>query len=184
LRNCGIAPWSWSAAECGVAPDFAVSQGAAEFFQRNSLVTSCTVGFPKERTRGAAMMALVGPPDVPQALIDDIVARQYDIIFVAATVAHRMLTSLPFTPPRGKLTSRQREVLEWVAEGKTSADIATIMGLSPPTVEKHLRLARETLGVETTAHALIKAAFLNQVFIAHDTVGFDSTALPASAEKP
>mgnify|MGYP003382976736 CR=1 FL=1 len=46
-----------------------------------------------------------------------------------------------------------------------AADIALIMGIAPPTVEKHLRLARETLGVETTAHALIKAAFLNQVFV-------------------
>lgn len=52
-----------------------------------------------------------------------------------------------------------------MAEGKTSADIAVIMGITTPTVEKHLRLARETLGVETTPHALIKATFLNQMFV-------------------
>lgn len=164
LQNCGIAPWSWTAEKCGVDADFPVSSAAVDFFTRNGLLCGCTVGFPKERTRGAAMMALVGVPG-SQSEIDDLIDRLRDVVFVASTVAHRMFTSLPFNPPRGKLTKRQREVLEWVGEGKTSADIATIMGLSAPTVEKHLRLARETLGVETTAHALIKAAFLNQVFV-------------------
>jgi len=32
-------------------------------------------------------------------------------------------------------------------------------------VEKHLRLARENLNVETTAQAVLKAAFLNQMFV-------------------
>ena len=43
------------------------------------------------------------------------------------------------------------------------------MGLTPATVEKHLRLARETMGVETTAQAVLKAAFQNQMF----TIGLD-----------
>ena len=101
-----------------------------------------------------------------QETVDSWLDTYRDVIFVAATIAHRSLTTLPYPAARGSLTSRQREVLEWVAEGKTAADIATIMGISAPTVDKHLRLARETLGVDTTAHALIKAAFLNQVFTA------------------
>jgi LuxR family transcriptional regulator len=44
-------------------------------------------------------------------------------------------------------------------------DIATIMGLTPATVEKHLRLAREALNVDTTAQAVLKAALQNQMFI-------------------
>ena len=39
-----------------------------------------------------------------------------------------------------------------------------LMGLTPATVEKHLRLAREALDVETTAQAVLKAAFYNQMF--------------------
>ncbi|PVH28878.1 hypothetical protein DDE20_11030 [Pararhodobacter oceanensis] len=110
-------------------------------------------------------MALVGPPDKTQEDIDALLAVAREVVFVAAASAHRCLSALPYPTPRGHLTLRQREVLEWVAEGKTSADIATIMGISAPTVDKHLRLARDTLGVDTTAQALIKAAFLNQVFL-------------------
>jgi LuxR family transcriptional regulator len=39
------------------------------------------------------------------------------------------------------------------------------MDLTPATVEKHLRLARESLDVETTAQAVLKASFQNQIFL-------------------
>ena len=39
------------------------------------------------------------------------------------------------------------------------------MGLTSATVEKHLRLAREALAVETTAQAVLKAALHNQMFV-------------------
>ncbi|MFV0358632.1 MAG: LuxR family transcriptional regulator, partial [Tropicimonas sp.] len=40
--------------------------------------------------------------------------------------------------------------------------------LTPATIEKHLRLAREALDVMTTAQAVLKASFLNQIFIVED----------------
>ena len=55
--------------------------------------------------------------------------------------------------------------MEWVGDGKTMADIAEIMGLTQATIEKHLRLAREALNVETTAQAVLKASFQNQIFV-------------------
>jgi LuxR family transcriptional regulator len=39
------------------------------------------------------------------------------------------------------------------------------MGLTPTTVEKHLRLARDVLEVDTTAQAVLKAAYQNQIFV-------------------
>jgi len=63
------------------------------------------------------------------------------------------------------LTKRQREVLQWVGDGKTTQDIAILLDLTSATIEKHLRLAREALDVETTAQAVLKAAFLNQMFV-------------------
>ncbi|MBT2337132.1 LuxR family transcriptional regulator [Variovorax paradoxus] len=39
------------------------------------------------------------------------------------------------------LTSRQVEVLRWTADGKTSEEIATILGISKPTVNFHIRNA-------------------------------------------
>ena len=74
---------------------------------------------------------------------------------------HLRIASLPQTYLRRPLTSRQREALGWSAEGKTMQHVATIMELSVATVEKHLRMARETLGAQTTAHAVQKAMSMN-----------------------
>lgn len=54
------------------------------------------------------------------------------------------------------LSPREAEVLAWVAEGKTSGEIAIILALSRRTVEKHLERVFAKLGVETrTAAAAI-----------------------------
>lgn len=67
------------------------------------------------------------------------------------------------------LTPRQREVLEWRSVGKTVAETATIIGVTPATVEKHLRLAREALGTETTAQAILKAHVAQELFLDDDS---------------
>jgi LuxR family transcriptional regulator len=81
---------------------------------------------------------------------------------VFAQVAHLKLASLPVSVAQQRLTKRQREALEWISEGKTTQDVATIMGLTTATVEKHLRKAREALQVETTAQAVMKASLQRQ----------------------
>jgi len=55
------------------------------------------------------------------------------------------------------LTPREREVLDWVAAGKTSRDIAAILGASPRTIEKHLERIYDKLGVETRTAAAMRA---------------------------
>jgi DNA-binding NarL/FixJ family response regulator len=54
---------------------------------------------------------------------------------------------------RFQLTSREMEVLYWVACGKTNRDIGDILGLSPRTVNKHLEHVYVKLGVETRTAA-------------------------------
>ena len=51
------------------------------------------------------------------------------------------------------LTPREREILHWVSEGKRDADIACILKLSVRTVEQHVRICLQKLGVETRAAA-------------------------------
>lgn len=58
------------------------------------------------------------------------------------------------------LTPREREVLQWVAAGKSNRDIAEILGASPRTVEKHLEHVFDKLGVETRTAAAMRAAAL------------------------
>jgi DNA-binding NarL/FixJ family response regulator len=55
------------------------------------------------------------------------------------------------------LTPRVAEVLLWVAQGKTNADIGTILGISESTVKKHLLEIFQHLGVETRSAATLRA---------------------------
>ena len=49
------------------------------------------------------------------------------------------------------LTSRQREVLQLVAEGKTTKEISALLHISPKTVEFHRNSLMDELGMRTTA---------------------------------
>lgn len=51
------------------------------------------------------------------------------------------------------LTGREAEVLLWVSQGKTNVEVATILGLSSRTVQKHLEHIFKKLGVETRVAA-------------------------------
>lgn len=51
------------------------------------------------------------------------------------------------------LTLREAEVLIWVARGKTSGEIAVILGAKPATVSKHLDHIYQKLGVENRTAA-------------------------------
>jgi two-component system, NarL family, response regulator NreC len=51
----------------------------------------------------------------------------------------------------GVLTSREREVLQWVVDGLTSAEIGERLNISPRTVEKHRANMMQKLGVRNQA---------------------------------
>jgi DNA-binding NarL/FixJ family response regulator len=56
-----------------------------------------------------------------------------------------------------KLTPREAEVLLWVAQGKTNAEIASILGNSEPTVKQHVGVVFQKLGVEGRNAATLRA---------------------------
>jgi DNA-binding CsgD family transcriptional regulator len=75
------------------------------------------------------------------ALLQPAIQRAY------ATMRQRRLLA--------SLSTREAEVLSWVAEAKTNKEIALILGISPRTVQKHLESIFSKIGVETrTAAAL------------------------------
>ena len=55
------------------------------------------------------------------------------------------------------LTARERDVLHWLAAGKTDREIAAILGVSVRTVQKHLERIYPKLGVETRTAAVMRA---------------------------
>ena len=62
----------------------------------------------------------------------------------------------PDASPPG-LTPREAEVMHWLARGKTDADIAALLSISPRTVQKHLEHVYVKLGVETRTAAVMRA---------------------------
>jgi DNA-binding CsgD family transcriptional regulator len=74
---------------------------------------------------------------------------------IAARLAGVARTGL--LPKLAKLNDREVEVLTWVARGKTSSEIAQIVGLTKRTVDFHIDNARSKLGAATRTEAVIKA---------------------------
>jgi DNA-binding CsgD family transcriptional regulator len=54
------------------------------------------------------------------------------------------------------LTAREREILTWVARGKTNPEIAGILWVAPSTVRKHLENVYAKLGVSTRTAAVTR----------------------------
>jgi two-component system, NarL family, response regulator NreC len=66
------------------------------------------------------------------------------------------------TNPLDLLTSREREVLQWIAEGKTNKEIANALNLSVYTVEAHRGRVMEKLNLHSTGE-LVRFAVRNGV---------------------
>lgn len=64
---------------------------------------------------------------------------------------------LPHFRPLPQFSARKNAVLQWMVEGKRNAEIATILRLSPRTVEKHVADILGALKVETRAAAILAA---------------------------
>ncbi|SPE20752.1 Regulatory protein, LuxR [Burkholderiales bacterium] len=97
----------------------------------------------KGRTRGA----------------DDYVHKPIDFDVLATIINARLVrvARMEVWPRTIELSEREIEVLTWSARGKTSDEIATILGLSKRTVDFHMDNARAKLGVATRTQAVVKA---------------------------
>ncbi|MDR5652912.1 helix-turn-helix transcriptional regulator [Ruixingdingia sedimenti] len=166
MQNTGAQSWRWSAEQRAAGLLSSDEIAAMDQARAIGLTAGYTVSFPDLVPRGKGAMALTARAGLDQDAVDAVWAEKGEEIHTICTVTHLRITHLPFAIQRRPLSPRQRETLEWVAEGKTTQDIAQIMQISPAMVEKHLRLAREALDVETTAHAVAKAAMMNHIFAA------------------
>ncbi len=58
------------------------------------------------------------------------------------------------------LSQRELDVIAWSADGKTSGEMATLLGVSENTVNFHFKNAKEKLGSSSKAGSVVKAALL------------------------
>jgi DNA-binding NarL/FixJ family response regulator len=91
---------------------------------------------------------------------DDYVTKPIDFDLLDTIVAARLagVARNELWTTRVELNDREVETLTWAARGKTSAEIAQILGLSKRTVDFHIDNARTKLGAATRVEAAIKAA--------------------------
>ena len=163
-HNEGACTWTW-VREAMLAGQ--LSPEEAEPVRQNAamgIVAGITISFPETSTRAKGAMGLIADPGLDHLAVDRIFAEKRDELLSVAQMMHLKLMQLPIASRRRALTARQREALEWVADGKTSVDVAMLMGVSAAMVEKHLRLARDALSVDTTAQAVAKASLMNLIF--------------------
>lgn len=165
-ENVGASSWRLLQSKIASGQGSEVARKLFELNQKFGVIAGYTVSFRDLSVRSKGAIGLCVKEGLTQDDADAIWEKHGREIVAINNMTHVRIGSLPFATPRRALTPRQREALEWVGDGKTMQDIATIMGLTPATVEKHLRLAREALEVETTAQAVLKASFQNQIFVA------------------
>lgn len=164
VNNSGSCTWKWvqeAYASGKLTPD---EKAAVEYNAALGVVAGISVSFPESSTRSKGALGLVADPGIGTDQVEAIWEAHRDDILAVAHVMHLKIIMLPQPAAKRSLTDRQREALEWVADGKTTQDVALLMQVSPAMVEKHLRLAREALSVETTTQAVAKASLLNLIF--------------------
>lgn len=183
MQHTGWCTWRW-VEEALVAGTLPADEAAA--MQQNAglgIRAGVTVSFPAQGPREKGALGLVADPGLDHDAVDAIWARDGTALLAVAHMMHLRLCQLPHSVRRRTLSPRQREALQWVAEGKTTQDAALLMGVTPTMVEKHLKLARVALDVETTAQAVAKATLLRMIFAAEAPEPGQPTA-PDSAAQP
>jgi DNA-binding NarL/FixJ family response regulator len=108
----------------------------------------------------AAFEAGVSGYVLKQSAATELVTALHDVNsggrYVSSLIQQRLGTEIPAflrLPKKlsADLTSRQREVLQLVAEGRVRKEIAQILGVSVKTVEFHKQKITEKLGIHTDA---------------------------------
>jgi DNA-binding response OmpR family regulator len=90
---------------------------------------------------------------------DDYVTKPIDFDVLETIITARLagVARTGLWPKLPGLSDREVEVLTWVARGKTSAEIAQIIGLTKRTIDFHIDNARNKLGAATRTEAVSKA---------------------------
>jgi DNA-binding NarL/FixJ family response regulator len=95
----------------------------------------------------------------PAELVTAIQAALKDQTYVTPALAGEVFQSLrdgprKVTDPVAKLTPRQREIIQLLAEGRSAKEIADTLAISPRTVEYHKYQMMESLGLHTNAELI------------------------------
>lgn len=152
-------PFTWSEARSG-SPDTRVARQLASEARSSGLKDG--FGFPLGDPASIQSVVSLGSdqlvdlPPLARILLEESCRRaQFRAVELHDKVAKR------FTA----LTAREREVLRWIANGKSFADTAQILSISPRSVETHVMHARVKLNAQNVAHAVGKAVKAREIIL-------------------
>ncbi len=130
LENEGACSWNIlpHLAENGMMSE--KEKKVIEFNRKHGVVSGYSVSFKSISPRSKGAIALTARSELSQERVDATWERYGDEILVINNVAHLKIMTLPYSGPTRQLTKRQREALQWVGDGKTTQDIALLMGLT------------------------------------------------------
>jgi len=96
-------------------------------------------------------------------------SRARRAVYMLSLYAHARAVSLldctVGTRPHRELTLREREVLQWIAAGKSSWDVSVILGISERTVNWLISRATRKLNAVNRTHAVVNAIRAGQIYI-------------------
>lgn len=75
-----------------------------------------------------------------------------DMLLDAMRIFDKLYEEILTQEMSGRLTQRESEIVKWTSEGKTSAEIAIILGLSEHTVNSHITAAVRKLDAVNRVH--------------------------------
>jgi len=81
-------------------------------------------------------------------------SRKYVTPLITEGMLGALMNPMRGETPRHELTSRQREVLQLLAEGKSMKDVANILAVAPRTVAFHKYRMMEQLRIKTNAELI------------------------------
>jgi DNA-binding NarL/FixJ family response regulator len=102
--------------------------------------------------------------ELTTAIREAIRGRRYTSASIEQLVPDHERGSLRGQPSKGReLTSREREVLQLLGEGKSMKEVGAVLDISPRTVEFHKYRIMEHLNVKTNAELVQQAIRLGLI---------------------
>lgn len=140
--------------------------------QRWDIDSGCCIPVP-ERVgghSGGRMVLYTSGSDVPRSeasrvmlqLLGGQIASQLATLSAPAEPEHGITR---FFETTGLLTTRERQILSWIASGKSSWEISQILAISEHTVNTHIEKALVKLEATNRTEAVVKAVIMNEVDI-------------------
>jgi LuxR family quorum sensing-dependent transcriptional regulator len=104
----------------------------------------------------------------PWGLEPDLSPRARAALEMIGIYSHHALTRALVQKQRDEvahtpLTPREREIMQWVAVGKTDEEIADILSISTTTVTSHVENAKQKLDAFRRTYAVVQAIRLGEI---------------------